>query len=155
MHDSLIVIAPSNPSGSKKNNFALPELTGDGVHHQAAFQLSLPWVVTDNKHHHFFGPPRMNPTYCYPWLPKQPLKRRHKNNLIRSYLILPDPITEHLSHRKEIPSSGKRGSHNNVGYTTTGDSWETPASEAHRADGGGLASLSFRRRPAEFTDRDN
>lgn len=124
MHDSLIVITLSNPSVSKKNNFPLPELAGDGVRHQAAFQLNLLWVVTDDEHDHFFGPPSTNPIYCYLWLPEQPLKRKHKNNSMKSYFITPDLMTEQLSHRKESPSSGKRGP--TATYTST---WATPELE--------------------------
>lgn len=124
MHDSLIVITPSNPSVSKKNNFPLPELSGDGVRHQAAFQLNLLWVVTDDEHDHFFGSPSTNPIYCYLWLPEQPLKRRHKNNSMKSHFITPDPMPKQLSHREETPSSGKRGP--TATYTWT---WATPELE--------------------------
>ena len=70
MPDSVIFITSSNPSVSKKKHFPFPEWAGNGIHHQAAFQLNLPWVVTDDEHDDFLGAPSMNSIYCYSWLPE-------------------------------------------------------------------------------------
>lgn len=47
MHDYLITITPSSSLLGKKKNFHSPKRAGVGTHKQAAFQLNLPWVLSD------------------------------------------------------------------------------------------------------------